>query len=300
MTNAFRERVNSATALDSVVNPNDAAQTGIAAYRKRFELLMPKGADADQLIVDAIQALEAQPKLRECSPQSVLGGLVTISQLGLRPGVLGEAWLLPMWNRSKRSMEATLVVGYQGYLKLAYNSDQVRHVEARTVYESDRFEFSFDHARLVHTPDIDRPRGHPRAWYAVVHLANGHVHVERPMTLQEMQEHRDRYAMAKKKDGTIVGPWASDFDAMARKTLILRALKYLPKSVTYRTAEEVDGGVRTDVRVERQPEHATVSAHDLSRVLETGEGATESLEGTPGPPEGYEAADGTVTGGSGA
>lgn len=277
MTNTFRQRVNESTALDNVVNPEDHAQTGIAAYRKRFELLMPKGADADQLVVDAIQALEAQPKLRECSPQSVLGGLVTISQLGLRPGVLGEAWLLPMYNGRKRSFEATLVVGYQGYLKLAYNSDQVRHVEARTVYESDRFEFSFDNDRLVHQPDIDRERGKARAWYAVVHLANGHTHVERPMTVAEMKEHRDKYAMAKKKDGTIVGPWASDFDAMARKTMILKALKYLPKSITYRTAEDVDGGVREDIRLDRAPEHATASAYDVSRML-------EPVDGTPGEP----------------
>lgn len=284
MTNAFRERVNSATALDSVVNPNDAAQTGIAAYRKRFELLMPKGADADQLIVDAIQALEAQPKLRECTPQSVLGGLVTISQLGLRPGVLGEAWLLPMWNRSKRSMEATLVVGYAGLLTLAYRSDQVRHVEARVVYENDRFEFSFDHSRLVHMPDLSRPRGRAVAYYAVVHMANGHTHVERPWTVLEMEEHRDKYAMAKKKDGTVVGPWRDNFDAMARKTMIIRALKYLPKSIAYRQAEEVDGGVRDDLNVNRQPEQATATQYDLRDVL--GEAPAVTAAPAPAPEEG--------------
>lgn len=286
MSNAFRQQVNQSTALDGVVNPNDGAQTGIAAYRKRFELLMPKGSDADQLIADAIQAMEAQPKLRDCSPQSVLGGLVTMSQLGLRPGVLGEAWLLPMYNSRVRGFQATLVVGYQGYLKLAYNSDQVRHVEARTIYESDRFEFSFDHDRLVHQPDIDRERGKARAWYAVVHLANGHTHVERPMTVSEMIEHRDKYAMAKKKDGTIVGPWASDFDAMARKTLILKALKYLPKSITYRTAEEVDGGVREDVRLDRAAEHSTTSAYDLTRALEPSDEAPAGGEPAAAEPQG--------------
>lgn len=284
MTNAFRQRVNESTALDNVVNPNDNAQTGIAAYRKRFELLMPKGADADQLVVDAIQALEAQPKLRECSPQSVLGGLVTISQLGLRPGVLGEAWLLPMYNGRKRSFEATLVVGYAGLLTLAYRSDQVRHVEARVVYENDRFEFSFDHSRLVHMPDLSRPRGRAVAYYAVVHMANGHTHVERPWTVLEMEEHRDRYAMAKKKDGTVVGPWRDNFDAMARKTMIIRALKYLPKSIAYRQAEEVDGGVRDDLNVNRQPEQATTTQYDLRDVL--GEAPAESAALAPAPEEG--------------
>lgn len=284
MSNAFRQQVNQSTALDGVVNPNDGAQTGIAAYRKRFELLMPKGSDADQLVADAIQAMEAQPKLRDCSPQSVLGGLVTISQLGLRPGVLGEAWLLPMYNRNKRTFEATLVVGYAGLLTLAYRSDQVRHVEARVVYENDRFEFSFDHARLVHMPDLSRPRGRAVAYYAVVHMANGHTHVERPWTVLEMEEHRDKYAMAKKKDGTVVGPWRDNFDAMARKTMIIRALKYLPKSIAYRQAEEVDGGVRDDLNVNRQPEQATATQYDLRDVL--GEAPEVTAAPAPAPEEG--------------
>lgn len=274
MSNSFRQQVEQSTDVDAIANPNDPYAQGIASNRKRFELLMPKGSDATQIVADAVQMLDAQPKLRECDPQSILGGLVTISQLGLRPGVLGEAWLLPMYNRQRRGMSATLVVGYQGYLKLAYNSDQVRHVEARTVYESDVFEFAFDYSRLVHRPDLDRDRGKAKAWYAVVHLANGHTHVERPMTRAEMEEHRDQYAMAKRKDGTVVGPWRDNFDAMARKTMILKALKYLPKSITYRTAEEADGGIRTDVRLDQQPEHATTSAHVLSNVLEPGDGPT--------------------------
>lgn len=247
MGSGFQDAVQQrSTTVEDAIDPRDGQAMSIAAYRKKFELLMPKGGDADQIVADAVQLLEANPKLRECDGMTVLGGLVTISQLNLRPGVLGEAWLLPMRNQGQ--MKATLIIGYQGYLKLAYNSDQIKHVESRVVYEGDVFDFSFNNEQLVHKPDFTKPKGRPIAYYSVVHLANGHTHVERPYTLPEMEEHRDRFAMAKKRDGSVVGPWRDNFDAMARKTMILRALKYLPKSISYQTAEVVDSSVRTNLQ----------------------------------------------------
>lgn len=266
MGSGFQDAVQKKATVQDIVNPNDQAHGAIASYKKKFELLMPKGGDSDQIVADAIQMLEATPKLRECDPMSVLGGLVTISQLNLRPGVLGEAWLVPMFNGRERKFQATLVVGYQGYLKLAYNSEQVKHVESRVVYEGDVFDFSFNNEQLVHKPDFTKPKGRPIAFYAVVHMANGHTHVERPFTYAEMEEHRDKFAMAKKKDGTVVGPWVQNFEAMARKTMILRALKYLPKSISYQTAEVVDSSVRTNVQ-NQSPERAIEYKAQLGDVL---------------------------------
>ena len=269
MGSGFQDAVARKTTADQIIDPNDQAGQGIAAYKKKFELLMPKGGDADQIVADAVQMLESNPKLRECAPMSVLGGLVTISQLNLRPGVLGEAWLVPMWNKRARSFQATLVVGYQGYLKLAYNSEQIKHVEARTVYEGDVFDFSFSNDQLIHKPDFTKPKGQPIAFYAVVHLANGHTHVERPMTMPEMEEHRDKFAMARTKEGTVVGPWRDNFEAMARKTMILKALKYLPKSISYQTAEVVDSTVRENVQ-NVNPERAVEYRAQLTDVIGDG------------------------------
>lgn len=275
MGSGFQDAVQKKATVQDIVNPNDQAHGAIASYKKKFELLMPKGGDSDQIVADAIQMLESTPKLRECDPMSVLGGLVTISQLNLRPGVLGEAWLVPMFNGREKKFQATLVVGYQGYLKLAYNSDQIKHVESRVVYEGDVFDFSFNNEQLVHKPDFTKPKGRPIAFYAVVHMANGHTHVERPYTLQEMEEHRDKFAMAKKKDGTVVGPWVQNFEAMARKTMILRALKYLPKSISYQTAEVVDSSVRTNVQ-NQSPERAIEYTAQLGDVLgDDGQGQPE-------------------------
>ena len=131
------------------------------------------------------------------------------------------------------------------------------------------FDFSFSNDQLIHKPDFTKPKGQPIAFYAVVHLANGHTHVERPMTMQEMEEHRDKYAMARTKDGTVVGPWRDNFEAMARKTMILKALKYLPKSISYQTAEVVDSTVRENVQ-NVNPERAVEYRAQLTDVIGDG------------------------------
>lgn len=285
MGSGFQNAVQRKTTAEDVIHPDDMQARGIASYKKKFELLMPKGGDSDQIVADAVQLLESTPKLRECDGMTVLGGLVTISQLNLRPGVLGEAWLIPMRNQGQ--MKATLVIGYQGYLKLAYNSDQIKHVESRVVYENDVFDFSFSNEQLVHKPDFTKDKGRPIAFYAVVHMANGHTHVERPYTLAEMEEHRDKFAMAKNKNG-VVGPWRDNFEAMARKTMILRALKYLPKSISYQTAEAVDSSVRSNVQ-NQSPERAIEYKAQLGDVLGDDEAPAadggQSDESFPNEPE---------------
>jgi recombination protein RecT len=58
--------------------------------------------------------------------------------------------------------------------------------------------------------------------------------------------HRDKFAMAR-KNGTIIGPWAEHFDAMALKTIVMKVLKYSPRSTELFSAIAADESVRVDV-----------------------------------------------------
>ena len=97
--------------LTARVQNNQAARTGagpslsddIKRMESSFAMAMPRGNEATQLIRDALTCLRTTPKLAECDHASVLGGLMTCAQLGLRPGVaaLGHGWLLPFWNRKR-------------------------------------------------------------------------------------------------------------------------------------------------------------------------------------------------------
>lgn len=238
-----------------VVQPGDAAEREIASLQSQLAMVMPNdGETGRRLISDAIQLIRKTPRLRQCSPESVMGGLVTLAQLDLRPGVGGEAWLIPM-SQSYRTpdggwakrQEAQLIIGYQGHATLARRSELLGDVQVIRIYENDRLEFSWDYDRLVHEVNW-QDSGQVVGWYAVVKLTNGITRVERPWTVADMEYHRDRYAMAKKKDGTVVGPWRDNFNAMADKTVLLRALKNAPRSYALQQGMFVDGGVRTNTQ----------------------------------------------------
>lgn len=242
--------------------PTTLAQQ-IAAMQEQFQLAMPRGAEAGQLVRDALTCLRGTPKLGDCHSASVLGGLMTCAQLGLRPGVagLGHAWLLPMWNGKERRLDATLIIGYRGYTELAYRHDKVISIASRVVYARDRFRLSYslDGDVLEHEPYIDGPRGEARLYYALARLKGGYALTE-PWTQADMNAHRDRYAMARKKDGTLVGPWADPAQAieMGRKTMIRGPLlKMMPLSTELAIAAAIDEGVRVDLTPTASPEEVT-------------------------------------------
>ncbi|WP_174683141.1 recombinase RecT, partial [Mycolicibacterium fortuitum] len=139
----------------------DDLQANIQKMEQAFQLAMPKGVEAKQLIRDALTCLQVNPKLAECDQKSVLGSLMTCAQLGLRPGVgaLGQAYLLPFWDSKTRGQKAQLVIGYQGYVELAHRSGRIASIHARTVYENDYFEVEYGAAedKWVHRPCIDGP-----------------------------------------------------------------------------------------------------------------------------------------------
>jgi recombination protein RecT len=105
---------------------------------------LPKHLNPDRMARIATTVLKQNPQLRRCTPESFLGALMTASQLGLEPGPLGEAYLVPYGNT------ATFVPGYRGLIKLAWQSDQLSDIWAEIVCAND--EFSYDLGWPVTSP----------------------------------------------------------------------------------------------------------------------------------------------------
>jgi recombination protein RecT len=238
-------------------NGPDDARASIRAMQDQFQLAMPKGAEAAQLVRDAMTVLSASPGLASVDRTSFLGGLMTCAQLGLRPGVLGQAWLIPFKGR------AQLIVGYQGLLVLAQRSGDIASIQARMVHKADLLvvEYGLDE-KLVHRPVLDADRGPVVGYYCVVKTKSGGVYWEY-LSQADAVTHRDRFAMAK-SGGQVVGPWRDHFDAMALKTVIIRTLKLAPRDTRLQQAIDVDGSVRMNVEPTAVPEE--VSAVPVTEV----------------------------------
>jgi recombination protein RecT len=259
MGNNLRQRVNERATSTEVATQTPDGEATLAQYiramEKQFADAMPRGTEAAQLVRDALTALRTTPRLAECDRLSVLGGLMTCAQLGLRPNVngLGHAWLLPFWDRSfelpgggKGGRRAQLIIGYQGYRELAQRSGQVADVIGRIAHEKDKYAVAYGlNEKLEHEPFLDGPRGPAKHYYAIVRYTNGGYSFW-TLSRSEVEEHRDKFAMAK-KDGGIVGPWRDNFDEMAVKTVFLKLAKWMPKSTELAAAVEADGTVRVDL-----------------------------------------------------
>jgi recombination protein RecT len=239
-------------------NGNPAIKTlkdEIVKMQAEYQLAMPKGAEATQLIRDALTALRTTKNLEKCERASVLGSLMTCAQLGLRPGVLGHAWLLPFWTsklykddngRWQGGFKAQLVIGYQGYIELAHRSGKVASLIARVVYENDEFDVDYGLAdRLVHKPNMLEDRGKPVAYYAIAKTTNG-GHAFIVMSQREMLNYREEYA-PRNREKQLFGPWVENFEGMALKTCVRQLAKYMPKSTELAQAIAVDDGVRVDL-----------------------------------------------------
>lgn len=228
-------------------------QKQLAQMEEQFQRAMPRGGEAVQLIRDVMTCVKQTPKLAQADQLTVLGAAMTCAQLGLRPGVgaLGHAWILPFFDNKSGGQKAQLIIGYKGYVELGQRSDRIGSLHSRIVYTNDEFRLRYGLERddFEHTPYFMRGKDEPgaaRLFYAVGRLANGGTAMADPMTLAEMEAHRDRFAMAKYK-GQVVGPWRDHFDAMGKKTMLLRLMALMPKSTEIARALDNDGGVRVDL-----------------------------------------------------
>lgn len=253
----------------------------IRSMEQQYAMAMPKGAEAAQLVRDALTLIRSTPKLAECQPATVLGGLMTFAQLGLRPGVLGHGWLLPFWDAKSRTNKAQVVIGYQGFVELAHRSGRIKSLIARPVFANDTFDVAYGlDDDLVHKPALSGDRGDPVAYYAVAKFTEG-GHAFWVMTHDEMLKYRDRYAMARTKQGVIVGPWKDQFEGMALKTTVRQLAKWLPKATDFAAAMEIDNGVR--VSIDPKADLAGSAQHFDPDTID-GEVVAETSDGDQTPP----------------
>ena len=210
-------------------------------FKGEIARALPKHLNADQMARVALTCFRLNPLLSKCQPASVFACVIQASQMGLRPGLLGEAHLIPYYNNRKQAYECQLIPGYQGLLELVRRSGLVESIGAYLVHANDVYEVRFGtDPGIRHEPCLEGDPGAVRFGYAVARMKGGASHIE-VMTLAQIIAIRDRsqgYQRAK-RDGK-PSPWDTDFEEMARKTLLRRIAKFLPKSPELATALALD------------------------------------------------------------
>lgn len=215
-----------------VLNDRDTLQALISGERMQAAItaILPEHLSAGRVVKMALIAASRQPKLFECTQASVLDAIMRACELGLDfSGTLGAGYLVPYYNSRIQKSEAQFIPGYQGLMELAYRSDQVDNIEAHVVHSNDDFTYQLGtEPRLHHVPNMVGDRGDFICVYAIANLKGRNKPQVEVMTKDDVNKVRDG------SKASAHGPWSTHYDEMARKTVIRRLIKFLPKSPAFR------------------------------------------------------------------
>lgn len=210
----------------------------IAAYLqdpyivKQIERAVPKHMTSDRLLRVFLTCIQGNKRLLECSPKSLLGCLMVSAQLGLEPSpVTGQAAIVPYKG------EAQFQPMYRGLLALVRRSGELQSVQAQVVYTNDVFILQYGiEDKLEHTP-ADGERGEVKGAYCIFKYKDGGY------SFDYMSRH-DIEKIRKRSKAMNDGPWKTDYDEMAKKTVIKRHCKLAPVSIEVQTATALDDRIQ--------------------------------------------------------
>ena len=215
-------------------------QQYIKQMEREIKKALPSVITPERFTRIVLSALSTNPKLAETTPQSFLGAMMTAAQLGVEPNTpLGQAYLIPY--RNKGVMECQFQLGYKGLIDLAYRSGEISIIQAQVVYSEDTFTYSFGlEPTLKHIP-ASSDRGEPTYVYAVFKTKEGGYGFE-VMSIEAIRSFAQRYSKAYDN-----GPWQTNFEEMAKKTVLKRVLKYAPLKTEFLRGMAQDETIKQEI-----------------------------------------------------
>lgn len=249
--------------------PQKTMQDYIKKMQGEIAKALPSVLTPERFTRITLSALSTNPQLQQTTPSSFLAAMMTAAQLGVEPNTpLGQAYLIPYRNHG--TLECQFQLGYKGLIDLAYRSGEVSVIQAHAVYENDTFEYEFGlEPKLKHIP-ARGDRGAPEYFYAVFKLKDGGFGFE-VMSVEDVRAHAKRYSKAYSS-----GPWQTNFEEMAKKTVLKRVLKYAPLKSEFLRAMSQDETIKTEISDDMYEVEATVIEVDpeTGEVVGEGEGGS--------------------------
>ena len=236
----------------------------VLSMQDQIKKALPSVLTGERFSRMILTAMSSTPQLQQCTPKSFLGAMMQAAQLGVEPNTpLGQAYLIPYKN--KGTLECSFQLGYNGLIDLAYRSGEVKDIQAHEVRENDVFEYELGlDPKLKHVPATSN-RGPVVMYYAVFHTKDGGYGFE-VMSAEDIKEHAKKYSKAYSSG---YSPWTTNFDEMAKKTVLKKCLKYAPLKTEFVRAMSADETIKSDISA-----HMT-EVHDETEYID--------VEATPVP-----------------
>ncbi|MGN0237579.1 MAG: recombinase RecT [Lepagella sp.] len=221
-------------------------------------------------ISSVISVANGNKALRSANPMTVVGAAMVAATLQL-PVVptIGLAYIVPYKG------QAQFQIGYKGLIELAERSGQFKNIIDEVVYEGQlirKNKFTGEYIFDEDAKKSDKVVG----YMARFDLINGFSKTIY-WSIEEVEAHAKRFSQAFRSKGD--SPWKSDFDAMARKT-VLKSLfsKYAPKSIQMQNAITYDQAtIKANDSVSMAGEPINIDAFDVEYIDNPTETTSEEI-----------------------
>lgn len=259
----------------ALVEPQKRSKTIVDYLRdpkviKGLEGVATQYLTAERMTRIAINAMQRVPKLKECTPQSVLGALMMSTAIGLEPNTVNQhAFLIPRDRRGKLengqwgviATDCQFMIGYRGYVVMAKRNPTLIKIFASMICENDVFEhMEGSQAFLKFAPAI-RDRGQPIGAFCFTKEKGnfGEVDSATVMPWEEIEKIRaksetfttltrqvnsgeNQYQQTKAAKKLAETPWVMWESEMSAKSAIRRHIKQLDLTHGLNVISELDAG----------------------------------------------------------
>ena len=209
----------------TTVSPLVAVQNTLEAMADKFKKALPSHIDVNKFISVGKLALYKNPKLLDLDRNSLWQTFLKAAQDGL---------LLD--GREAAAVPYKSQVNYlpmvDGIIKLMHNSGNIKTISVDVAYTNDCFEYEKgSNAYVKHMPLLSGDRGERLAVWCYVKTTNDGEYIE----IMDMKQVEDCRKVAKSQN-----VWNAWYDQMAKKTILKRMAKLLPKSDALNTCLKKD------------------------------------------------------------
>ena len=237
------------------ITPLVAMQGTLEKMADKFREALPPTMDESKFISVLKLTLNKNPKLLQADKNSLLQTFMSAAKDGLY--LDGREAAAVQYGQSVQYIPMV-----EGMIKVLHNSGLIKTISAEVVYENDLFDYELGtKPQLTHKPLIVGDRGKPICVYAIAVTTNGGEYMEL-MNMQEIEKCR----AVSKASSSPHSPWVKWFDQMAKKTVMHRIAKRLPKNDAINSVVAVDDDNFVDVTPNAKPSEPKDS---LSRLKES-------------------------------
>ena len=215
--------------MTSSISPLVAMQGTLEKMADKFTEALPRQMDVNKFISVAKLTLNKNPKLLQADKTSLMQTFMKAAQDGLY--LDGKEAAAVQYGNSVQYIPMV-----EGVIKVLHNSGLIKTISAEVVYENDCFEYELgSNPHVKHIPLITGDRGKPTCVYAIAVTSNDGQYVE-IMNMNDV----DKCKQQAKGASSPHSPWVKWFDQMAKKTVIHRIAKRLPKNDAINSVVRID------------------------------------------------------------